>query len=145
MCFICPVKAKRIKLNPACQHIFGLATIHGNITSIHEMKAGRIEIQIDRAINQKRTVLLVLSEHSLSSDWVEHEVRTARGLEKEMGRDVLCPVPLDDSWKSSPWPKRVMEQITEYNILDFSDWKDESKFEHMFRKLIDGLELFYKG
>lgn len=112
---------------------------------LHDMKAGRIEKQIDRAISQNRTVLLVLSEYSLKSDWVEHEVRTARGLEKDMGRDVLCPVALDDSWKSSRWPKRIMEQIMEYNILDFSEWDDDSKFGDMFRKLIDGLELFYKG
>jgi len=112
---------------------------------IHDMKAGRMETQIDQAIRQNPTVLLVLSEHSLSSNWVEHEVRTARGLEKELERDVLCPVALDDSWKSSRWPKRVMEQIMEYNILDFSAWQDDSKFDGMFRKLIDGLELFYKG
>jgi uncharacterized protein YjbI with pentapeptide repeats len=112
---------------------------------VHDAPAGRLEKVIDRAIRQNPTVLLVLSEHSLSSDWVEHEVRTARGLEKEMGRDVLCPVALDDSWKSSRWPKRVMEQIMEYNILNFSEWKDDSKFDGMFRKLIDGLELFYKG
>jgi hypothetical protein len=112
---------------------------------IHEMKAGRMEKQVDRAISQNPTVLLVLSENSLSSDWVEHEVRTARGLEKAMGRDVLCPVALDDSWKDSRWPKRLMEQIMEYNILDFSEWQDDSKFDGMLRKLIDGLELFYKG
>jgi uncharacterized protein YjbI with pentapeptide repeats len=112
---------------------------------IHGMKAGRIEKQIDRAIRQNPTVLLVLSSNSIKSDWVEHEVRTARELEKEMGRDVLCPIALDDSWKSSPWPKRVMEQIMEYNILDFSAWQDDTKFDTMFRRLIDGLELFYKG
>jgi TIR domain/Pentapeptide repeats (8 copies) len=111
----------------------------------HDMKSGRIEKQIDRAIRQNPTVLLVLSEHSLNSDWVEHEVRTARELEKDMGRDVLCPVALDDSWKSSSWPKRIMEQIMEYNILDFSAWQEDVKFEGMFRKLINGLELFYKG
>ena len=111
---------------------------------IHEMKAGRIETQIDRAIRQNPTVLLVLSEHSLSSDWVEHEVRMGRELEKELSHDVLCPVALDAAWKSSSWPKRVMEQIMEYNILDFSDWKDDSKFDSIFRKLVDGLELFYK-
>jgi len=104
-----------------------------------------VETQLDSAIRLNPTVLFVLSEHSLSSDWVEHEVRTARTLEKEMGRDVLCPVALDDSWKSSRWPKRIMKQIMEYNILDFSAWEDDSKFEGMFRKLIDGLELFYKG
>jgi uncharacterized protein YjbI with pentapeptide repeats len=112
---------------------------------VHDAKAGRLETQIDRAIRQNPTVLLILSEHSIWSDWVEHEVRMARELEKEMGRDVLCPVALDDSWKSSPWPKRVMEQVLEYNILDFSAWEDDSKFGTTFNKLIDGLGLFYKG
>jgi uncharacterized protein YjbI with pentapeptide repeats len=112
---------------------------------IHDMKAGRMEKQVDRAIRQNPTVLLVLSKNSLGSDWVEHEVRTARLLEKDLDRDVLCPVALDDSWKDSPWPKKVMEQIMEYNILDFSEWRDDRKFDAMFRRLIDGLELFYKG
>jgi hypothetical protein len=111
---------------------------------IHDMKAGRMEMQVDRAIRQNPTVLLVLSKNSLKSDWVEHEVRTARGLEKDIARDVLCPVALDDSWKDSPWPRRVMEQVMEYNILDFSGWRDDSKFDEIFRRLIDGLELFYK-
>ena len=94
---------------------------------IHDMKAGRVEKQVDRAIRQNPTVLLVLSKNSMSSSWVEHEVRTARELEKDLGRDVLCPVALDDSWKTSPWPQRVMEQIMEYNILDFSGWRDEEQ------------------
>jgi len=112
---------------------------------VHDMKSGRIETQVNRAIRQNPTVLLILSEHSLNSDWVEYEVRTARELEKEIGRDVLCPVALDDSWKTSPWPKRFMEQVMEYNILDFSSWHNNSKFENTFNKLIDGLGLFYKG
>jgi len=37
-----------------------------------------------------------------------------------------------------------MEQVTEYNILDFSKWEDDAEFEKLFKKLIDGLELFYK-
>jgi hypothetical protein len=111
---------------------------------VHHATAGRLEKQIDRAIRHNPTVLLVLSENSVKSDWVEHEVRTARELEKETGRDVLCPVALDVSWKKSPWPKRVMEQVMEYNILDFSNWKDDAEFGKLFRKLIDGLKLFYK-
>jgi len=66
-------------------------------------------------------------------------------LEKELGRDVLCPIALDDSWKSSAWPKRLMEQIMEYNILDFSAWRDGKQFTNTFNRLVDGLELFYKG
>jgi hypothetical protein len=104
----------------------------------------RLETQIEQAIRHNPTVLVILSKNSTQSDWVEHEVRTARELEKELKRDVLCPVALDDSWKSSPWPERVMEQIMEYNILDFSKWQDEQVFGQMFVKLLDGLQLFYK-
>ena len=81
----------------------------------------------------------------MSSDWIEHEVRTVRELGKETGRAVLYPVALDDSWKDSHGPNRMMEQVIEYNILDFSSWKDNTIFDSLFRKLIDGLELFYKG
>lgn len=111
---------------------------------IHDMKAGRMEKQIDQAIRQNPTVLMVLSEHSLNSDWVEREARAAREMEKDMGHDVLCPVALDDSWKDSKWEKHLMEQVTKYHVLDFSEWEDDVKFEGMFCRLIDGLQLFYK-
>lgn len=64
--------------------------------------------------------------------------------EKELGRDVLCPVALDDSWKSSKWEERIIEQIMKYNILDFSKWENELMFEEKFTKLLSGLDLFYK-
>jgi hypothetical protein len=112
---------------------------------IHDASAGRLEKVVDRAIRQNPIVLLILSENSVKSDWVEHEARTARDLEKELKRDVLCPVALDDAWKDCKWPARLREQIMEYHILDFSKWKDEREFAKMFRKLVDGLDLFYKG
>jgi uncharacterized protein YjbI with pentapeptide repeats len=111
---------------------------------IHDTKAGRLEKQIEMAIRTYQTVLLVLSANSVRGDWVQHEVRMARELEKETGRDVLCPVALDESWKTCSWPKRIMEQVTEYKILDFSKWEDDIAFGEMFARLIDGLELFYK-
>lgn len=112
---------------------------------IHDATSGRLERQIEQAIRHNPTVLLVLSENALQSDWVQHEVRQARGLEKELGRDVLCPVALDASWKDGHWPQRIMEQVMEYNILDFSQWQDEKAFGKIFVKLLDGLQLFYKG
>lgn len=111
---------------------------------IHDATAGRLEPQIDRAITQIQTVLLILSKTSVESDWVQHEVRKARDLGKVLKQDVLCPIALDDSWKSSSWPERIMEQVKEYNILDFSIWQDENKFENVFNKLIDGLNIYYK-
>lgn len=111
---------------------------------VHHATAGRLEAQIDRAIRFNSTVLLVLSEHSVKSDWVEHEARLARKLEPETGKDVLWPVALDDSWKTCRWPERLREQIMEYNVLDFSSWQDSDYMRRMFTRLIEGLGLFYK-
>jgi hypothetical protein len=111
---------------------------------VHHAAAGRLNRQIQTAIRLNPIVLLILSEHSVQSDWVEHETRLALRLERETQRDVLCPIALDDSWKSCNWPERLREQIMEYNILDFSDWKDEDNFRLMFNRLLNGLDLFYK-
>jgi uncharacterized protein YjbI with pentapeptide repeats len=111
---------------------------------IHHATAGRLETQIDRAIRLNPTVLLILSAHSVASDWVQHEARLARKLEIETKRDVLCPVALDESWKACKWPERLREQIMEYHILDFSEWIDEHHFDRMFGRLLDGLDLFYQ-
>jgi hypothetical protein len=112
--------------------------------TIHHSTASCLERQIDRAIRLNPTVLLVLSEHSVRSDWVEHEARLARKLEQETDRDVLCPIALDDRWKTCRRPEGLREQVTEYNVLDFSNWQNPDYMRHMFARLIDGLCLFYK-
>jgi hypothetical protein len=111
---------------------------------VHHATAGRLERQVDRAIRFNPTVLLVLSESAVESDWVEHEVRLARKLEQETKRDVLCPVALDGSWKECRWPGRLREQITEYHVFDFSGWGDDESFGRMYRRLVEGLDLFYR-
>ncbi len=58
---------------------------------------------------------------------MELEARSARALEKGLGRDVLCRVALDGAWKECQWPARLREQIMEYNILEFSGWRDEGE------------------
>jgi hypothetical protein len=112
---------------------------------IHDATAGRLERQVDLAIRHNPTVLLILSAASVSSDWVEHEARLARRLELETGRDVLCPVSLDDAWKTCRWPDRLRDQILEYNILDFSGWKETEPFNRVFSKLLSGLDAFYRA
>ena len=48
---------------------------------INDMNAGKMEKQVDRAMRLNDTVLIVLSEKSVNSDWVEHEATKARKLE----------------------------------------------------------------
>ena len=110
---------------------------------IHDATSGRLEKQIELAIRHNPTVLLILSSSSVNSDWVQHEARLARNLELETKKDVLCPISLDTSWKTCQWPERLREQIMEYNILDFSEWKKAQSFNKVFTKLFTGLDVFY--
>ena len=48
---------------------------------------------------------------------MEHAAHAPRELEKELGRDVLCPVALADAWKDCRWPERLRVQIMEYTII----------------------------
>ena len=113
--------------------------------NVHHATAGPLEKQITNAIHLNPTVLLVLSKESVQSDWVEFESRKARELEKKLNRHVICPVALDDSWKTCSWPERLRQQIEEYNILDFSQWQDSTFFKKQFSKLLKGLNIYYKN
>jgi TIR domain/Pentapeptide repeats (8 copies) len=116
----------------------------------HDLVAGVLQDQIWRAIQIHHVVILVLSQSSVKSDWVENELDMARNKEKEEGRPVLCPISLDDAWKkkvdakSGPGdPSRPLwRTLTQKNILDFSD-QTPIVFDEMFRKLVTGLKLYY--
>ena len=60
---------------------------------IHHAKAGRLEKQIDAAIHLNDVVLLVLSEHSTSSDWVEHEARRRERKKSRPAKTRSAPSP----------------------------------------------------
>jgi hypothetical protein len=46
--------------------------------------------------------------------------------------------------KDCEWEARLREQIMKYNVLDFSNWKDEAEFARKVAKLVERLNLFYK-
>ena len=59
----------------------------------HDIRGGRkIHEQIDEAIRLHDKLLLILSEHSMSSDWVQTEIAKARKREAKEGKRVLFPV-----------------------------------------------------
>ena len=110
----------------------------------HDMTAGRMDRVVERAMRQNPTLLTILSEASVESDWVQFEVKQGTKLSKELERDVLCPIALDGAWKTCDWPGPLRQQVEDFTILDFSEWQDPEKLDQMFRRLIRGLELFYK-
>jgi hypothetical protein len=112
----------------------------------HHAVAGPLQKQIHEAIRVNDVVLIVLSKAAIESDWVENELEMARKKEKEEKRDVLCPIALDDSWKSKLEPddpyRGLWRTVTGKNVLDFSKW-NSGEFESPYEKLIRGLKKYY--
>lgn len=103
----------------------------------HDFTSGSLEKNITRAIHTNNQVVVVLSRDSLASDWVWDEIATTLEKEKELDKDFLFPVRVDDScFKDVNNKRRLMRMIRERLILDFSDL---STFEENLRKLITGM------
>jgi hypothetical protein len=107
----------------------------------------KIYEQIDEAIRLHDKLLLILSEASIASTWVEHELRRARRREVREGRRVLFPIRLIDYEALRDWElfdadtgKDLATEIREYFIPDFSPWKQDHhayqrSFDHLLRDL----------
>jgi hypothetical protein len=74
---------------------------------------GKILDEIDVAIQSRDKVLLVLSEHSIKSDWVEDEVTKGFEEERKRGQIVLFPVRLDDvvMVTNEPWAAKLRARL----------------------------------
>ena len=108
---------------------------------IHSAEAGPLEKVIDRAISLNPTMVLVLSAASCKSDWVAWEIEKARNLEKEQERSVLCPVPLDDAWRTKlPAPER--KAVERYAVIDLSG---ADAIERQMPRILKGLDIHYRS
>ena len=109
-----------------------------------DMKLGqKIHEQIESAIRVHDKLLLVLSEASMTSEWVKTEIAHARQREVKEGKRVLFPislVPFDAirAWKAfdADTGKDMAREIREYLVGDFSNWKDHDAFEKGFERLL---------
>jgi hypothetical protein len=105
-----------------------------------DLKIGdRIRVGIDEAIRLHDKLMLVLSKHSVVSDWVEQEVETALERERREKRTVLFPIRLDDAVMKveSGWPALVRNTR---NIGDFRRWKQHDSYQKAFDRLLRDLK-----
>lgn len=108
-----------------------------------DMKGGdHFSEQIDRAIQLHDRLLLVLSEDSIQSKWVEREMRKARKIERAEKRKKLFPITLMDYGELKKWEcldsdtgEDLAEEVRKYHIPDFSNWKNHDAFEAAFARL----------
>src|SRR5713101_3759079 len=98
----------------------------------------RIRTGIDEAIRFHDKLLLILSKHSVTSGWVEREVKTALTREKKEKRTVLFPVRVDRAVFDSPFDWAI-EIRHERNIGDFTRWKNHDDYQKAFTRLLRDL------
>jgi uncharacterized protein YjbI with pentapeptide repeats len=99
---------------------------------------GKILDEIDAAIRLRDKVLLVLSGHSIRSDWVEDEVKTAFEEERRRGQTVLFPVRIDDSIMETKeaWAAKLR---ADRNIGDFRPWRNHDEYQQVFNRVLRDL------
>jgi len=95
--------------------------------------------RIDDAIRIHDKLLVVLSEQSISSAWVEEEVEAAIEREHREKRLVLFPVRIDDAVIESgqAWAAALRRMR---HIGDFSKWKDHDSYSKAFERLLRDLK-----
>jgi hypothetical protein len=114
----------------------------------HDIKGGRkLHEQIDEAIRLHDRLLLILSEHSMSSEWVKTEIAKARKREVKEGKRVLFPVRLVKFEVLRDWEcfdgdtgMDSAREIREYFIPDFSNWKDHDSYQTAFQRPVSDLK-----
>jgi len=99
---------------------------------------GKILDEIDAAIRLRDKVLLILSEHSIGSDWVEDEVKTAYEEERRRGQTMLFPIRLDDSVMETgeAWAAKLR---SDRNIGDFRQWTNHDRYSEVFERVLRDL------
>lgn len=114
----------------------------------HDARGGRkLYEQIDEAIRLHEKLLLILSPHSISSEWVKTEISKARKREVQEKKHVLFPVRLCsfdalNSWEcfDADTGKDSAREIRDYFIPDFSNWQNQNSYQKAFDRLVQDLK-----
>ena len=107
----------------------------------HDMKiGGKILDTVDEAIRTRQKVLLILSEASVTSEWVEIEVKKALAEERQRHSTVLFPVRLDDAVLTTKeaWAALLRD---DRNIGDFRAWKDHDAYQKALERVLRDLRV----
>ena len=106
----------------------------------HDLRIGdKILDEIDAAIRLRDKVLLILSEHSIKSDWVEDEVTAGFEEESKRGQIVLFPVRLDEIVMETKeaWAAKLRARL----IGDFRRWKDHDAYTQRLERVLRDLSV----
>ena len=85
-------------------------------------------------------MLLILSEQSIKSGWVEDEVTKAYAEERNRGQIVLFPIRIDDKvlTTAEAWAAKLRDGR---HIGDFRRWKDHDAYKQSFARVVRDLKV----
>jgi len=107
----------------------------------HDMRIGdKIRPTIDRSIQAHDKLLLILSEHSIDSDWVEAEVETAFEKESRLQQPMLFPIRLDSAVMDTDraWAAHIRRTR---HIGNFNQWEDDEAYRKALKRLLRDLQV----
>jgi uncharacterized protein YjbI with pentapeptide repeats len=91
-------------------------------------------------IRMRDNVLIILSEDSISSNWIENEVNAALAEENKRKKPIFIPIRIDPAILDCDlsWAEYINKTR---NIFDFSNWKDHDAYQQAFDNLLDDLKI----
>lgn len=105
-----------------------------------DLKIGdKFQEVIEDSIRLHDKLLIVFSEASVKSPWVEREVQAAREREDRSAKLVLFPIRLDDAVENSTKAWAADLRRTRH-IGDFTNWKDHDSYQQAFDRLLRDLK-----
>lgn len=105
-----------------------------------DLKIGdKLRPSFDKAIQIHDKLMVLLSEHSVKSPWVEKEVETAFEKERQQNRTVLFPIRLDEAVMETKeaWAADIRRTR---HIGDFRNWKDHDSYKKAYDRLLRDLK-----
>ncbi len=100
----------------------------------------KIRSSIDESIRLYDKLLLIVSQHSMTSQWVQREVEIALKKERKEEQTVLFPIRLDDSIMTATAGWATSIRNTKH-IADFRHWTDHDEYQKALSRLIRDLKI----
>jgi uncharacterized protein YjbI with pentapeptide repeats len=105
-----------------------------------DLKIGdKFRTRIEESIRVYDKLMVVLSENSIQSPWVEEEVEAALEKERQQNKLVLFPIRLDDAVMETKQAWAASLRRTRH-IGEFSNWKDHDRYKKAFDRLLRDLK-----
>jgi hypothetical protein len=105
-----------------------------------DLKIGdKFRMRIDESILIHDKLMVILSENSIRSTWVEEEVEAAIEKERKQNKLVLFPIRLDDAVMETDQAWAASLRRTRH-IGDFRAWKDHDQYQKSFERLLRDLK-----